>query len=366
MAAIIMIQATGDLLPSSLGIQLRLRLARAAGSNDEDVQKALLISTGRSNDGQHHVRTRRLVTMSNHGNPGQMAGDATTRGIDKQTGVLHTSGVLARKAAGAKKAPGVQPARGVTTRLGLDRPRAVVTKQLSLATGKDTYAARVVGETLRQRGSSSRPDGKVLPSGPDIYVISKEGHERRVAKGNLRPELQLYLLDKRMHFGNPTVFLGTQLDGEDVVLNLSVPCRGLLEALMLGHVNRQTAVYHPASNGFLQVPDSRELSGIAAACACAKRKTFPEALACVDASLSDLPQDVYVGVLNLILAIGSSPPADMTEESLAELQRICKRAGEVDGSYASWLAVAIAHAVHRLNAASSEVPSSQEMLQAAV
>jgi len=206
----------------------------------------------------------------------------------------------------------------------------------------------------------------VLPSGPDTYVISKEGHERRVPKGNLKPELRLYLFDKQSHFKDPTVFLGTQLDGEDVVLSLSVPCCGLLEALMLGHINRQTAIYHPASNGFLQVPDPRELSGIAAACACAERKTLPEAFACIDASLSDLPQDVYVGVLNLILAIGSSPPADMTEESLAELQRICKRAGEVDGSYASWLAVAIAHAVHRLNAASSEVPSSQEMLQAAV
>ncbi len=301
-----------------------------------------------------------------HGNPGQMAGDATTRGIDKQTGVLHTSGVLARKAAGAKKAPGVQSARGNTTRFGFDRPRAAGTKQLSLATGKENYVARVVGETLRQRGSTSRPDGKVLPSGPDTYVISKEGHERRVPKGNLKPELRLYLFDKQSHFKDPTVFLGTQLDGEDVVLSLSVPCCGLLEALMLGHINRQTAIYHPASNGFLQVPDPRELSGIAAACACAERKTLPEAFACIDASLSDLPQDVYVGVLNLILAIGSSPPADVTEETLTELQRICERAGEVDGSYASWLAVAIAHAVHRLNAASSEVPSSQEMLQAAV
>ena len=64
--------------------------------------------------------------------------------------------------------------------------------------------------------------------------------------------------------------------------------------------------------------------------------------------------------------IRSTPPADVTEESLAELQRICKRASEVDGSYASWIGVAIAHAVHRLNEASSEVPSGQEVLQAAV
>jgi hypothetical protein len=73
-----------------------------------------------------------------------------------------------------------------------------------------------------------------------------------------------------------------------------------------------------------------------------------------------------VAVLDLISTIRSTPPADVTEETLTELQRICKRAGEVDGSYASWLAVAIAHAVHRLNAASSEVPFGQEVLQAAV
>ena len=134
---------------------------------------------------------------------------------------------------------------------------------------------------------------------------------------------------------------------------------------MLGRINRQTTVYHPASNRFLQVPDSQELSRIAAACACAERKTLPESLACVDASLSDLPQDVYVGVLDLILVIGSVPPADVTEETLTELQRICKRAGEVDGDYVSWFGVAMAHAVHQRKAATSAVPSGQEMLQAA-
>ena len=100
-------------------------------------------------------------------------------------------------------------------------------------------------------------------------------------------------------------FWDTRLDGADAVLNLSVPCRGLLQALMLGRVNRQMAVYHPASNGCLQVPDSRELSRIAAACACAERKVLPDALACVDASLPQLPQDVYVAVLGLIETIMS-------------------------------------------------------------
>ena len=208
--------------------------------------------------------------------------------------------------------------------------------------------------------------GRQLPTWPDVYVVSTEGHEKRVAKGNLRPELQLYLLDKRGHFDDPTVFLGTWLDGEDAVFELSVPCQGLLQALMLGRINRQTTVYHPASKGFLQVPDSRELSRIAAACACAERKTLPDALACVDASLSDLPQDFHVAVLDLISAIRSTPSADVTEETLTELQRICKRASEVDGSYASWIGVAMAHAVHQRKAASSEVPLGQEMLQAAV
>ena len=211
---------------------------------------------------------------------------------------------LAHKAAGAKKAPGVQSARGDATRFGFGRPRAAGTKQLSFAAGKDNYVARVARETLREGRSTTRPDGQQLPTWPDVYVVSTEGHEKRVTKGNLRPELQLYFLDKRGHFDDPAVFLDTWLDGEDAVFDLSVPCRGLLQALMLGHVNRQTAIYHPASRGFLQVPDSRELSRIAAACACAERKTFPDALACVDASLSDLPQDVYVGVLDLILRSG--------------------------------------------------------------
>jgi hypothetical protein len=176
----------------------------------------------------------------------------------------------------------------------------------------------------------------------------------------------LYLLDKRKHFDNPAVFLDVRLDGEHAVFDLSVPCRGLLQALMLGQINRQTAIYHPASKGCLQVPDSRALSRIAAACACAERKTLPDAVACVNASLSDLPQDIYVAVLDLISTIMSTPPADVTEETLTDLQRICKRASEVDSGYASWIGVAIAHAVHRLNAASSEVPFGQEVLQAAV
>ncbi len=304
--------------------------------------------------------------MNNHGNPGQMAGDVTLRGIDKQTGVLHTSGVLARKAAGAKKAPGVQPAHGNTTRFGFDRPRAAGTKQLSFAVSKDNYAARVARETLMVGRTTTRPDGQNLPTWPDLYVVSKEGHAKRVTKGNLRPELQLYLLDKRRHFGDPTVFLSTWLDGEDAVFELSVPYQGLLQALTLGHINRQTAIFHPASNGFLQVPDSRELSRIAAACSFAERKAFPDALACVDASLSELPHDFHVAVLDVISTIRSTPPADVAEESLAELQRICKRASEVDGSYASWIGVAIAHAVHQRGKASSEEPSGQEVLQAAV
>ena len=162
------------------------------------------------------------------------------------------------------------------------------------------------------------------------------------------------------------MFLGTWLDGEDVVLDLSVPCKGLLEALMLGHVNRQTAVYHPASKRCLQVPDSRELSRIVAACAFAQRKTLPDALACVDASLLQLPQDVYAAVLGLITSIRSVSADDVTEQLLAQLQRIFKWASKVDGGYASWLGVALAHAVHQRKAASSTEPSGQEMLQAAV
>ena len=303
-----------------------------------------------------------------HGDSGSMTGDVALRDVDKQKGVLLTLGdnLVAHKTAGAKKAPGVQSARGDATRFGFDRPRAAVTKQISFATGKENYVAKVARETLMEGRSTTRPDGQQLPTWPDVYVVSTEKHEKRVTKGNLRPELQLYFLDKRIHFGDPTVFLGTRLDGEDAVFVLSIPCQGLLQALMLGHVNRQTTIYHPASKGRLQVPDSRELSRIAAACACAERKSLPDALACVDASLPQSPQDVHVAVLDLITTIMSSPPAEVTEESLEQLQRICKRAGEVDGDYASWLGVALAHAVHRRNAASSEVPSGQEMLKAAV
>ncbi len=306
--------------------------------------------------------------MESRSDPGSMTGDVTLRGIDKKKGVHPTLGEnpLVHKAAGAKKAPGVQSASGDTTRLGRDCPRTAGTKQLSLAKGKDNYVARVARETLREGRSTTRPDGRQLPTWPDVYVVSTEGHAKRVTKGNLRPELQLYLLDKRKHFDNPAMFLDVWLDGEDVVLNLSVPCRGLLQALMLGQINRQSTVYHPASRGCLQVPDSRELSRIAAACACAERKTLPESLACVNASLSDLPHNIYVAVLGLIETIMSTPPADVTEETLTELQRICKRAGEVDGNYASWFGVALSHAVHRLNVASSEVPTGQELLQAAV
>jgi hypothetical protein len=136
--------------------------------------------------------------------------------------------------------------------------------------------------------------------------------------------------------------------------------------LMLGHANRQTTVHHPASNGFLQVPNTRELSRIAAACACAERKSLPDALACVDASLSDLPQNVYVAVLGLIDTIMSVPADDVTEQTLEQLQRICKRAGGFDGKYASWLAVALAHAAHQRKAVSSAVPLGHGVLQAAV
>ena len=74
--------------------------------------------------------------------------------------------------------------------------------------------------------STTRPDGQNLPTWPDLYVVSKEGHEKRVTKGNLRPELQLYLLDKRRHFDDPAVFLDTWLDGEDAVFNCPSRTKG--------------------------------------------------------------------------------------------------------------------------------------------
>ena len=303
-----------------------------------------------------------------HSDSGSITGVVTHSGVDQQKGVLLTQGDnhVAHKAAGAKKAPGVQPTRGNATPFGFDRPRAAGTKQLSLATGKDNYVTRVARETLREGRSTTRPDGQTLHTWPDVYVVSTEGHERRSTKGNLRPELQLYLLDKRGHFGDPTVFLETWLDGEHAVFDLSVPCKGLLKALMLGRINRQTTVYHPASNRFLQVPDSRELSRIAAACACAQRKTLPDALACVEASLPQPPQDVHVAVLGLIDTIMSVPADDVTEELLAQLEGLSEQASKVDGGYASWIGVAIAHAVHQRKAASSEVPSGQDVRQAAV
>ena len=85
-----------------------------------------------------------------------------------------------------------------------------------------------------------------------------------------------------------------------------------------------------------------------------------------EASLLQLPQDVHVAVLDLITSIRSVPPGDVTEELLAHLEWVCERASKVDGGYASWLGVAIAHAVHQRNAASSDVPAGQEMLQVAV
>jgi hypothetical protein len=264
-----------------------------------------------------------MVTMITHGNPGSITGDVTHRGVDQQKGVI-TLGEhrLVHTAAGAKKAPGVQSARGAITRLGLGSPRTVVTKQLSFAVGKDNYVAKVARATLEEGRTTTRPDGRNLPAWPDVYVVSIEGHEKRATKANLRPELQLYFLGKQSHFKDPVVFLDTRLDGEDVVFNLSLPCRGLLQALTLGQINRQTAIYHPASKGFLQVPDSRELSRIAAACTCAERKTLPDALACADASLQQLPQDFHVAMLDLISTIRSTPPADVAEESLTDLQRI--------------------------------------------
>ncbi len=297
----------------------------------------------------------------------QLAGDAAIDGVDKPERVTLTVGesLLAAKAAGAEKAPGVQPAHDGTTQFGFDRPRAVGNKQLSLAVGKDAYVARVIRETLRRGGSTSRPDGRQLPAGPNVYVVSEHGHEKRVARDNLRPQIDTYISEKRAHFGDPTVFFGTWLDWEDVVCDLSVPCPGLLQALTLGHANRQTAIYHPASKGCLQVPNSQELNRIAGACSYAQRKSLPDALACVDASLLQLPQDVYVSVLDLITSIMSSPPDDVTEESLEQLQRICKRPSEVVGSYANWLGVALAHAVHQREKASAE-PSGERVLLATV
>ena len=306
--------------------------------------------------------------MINRSDFDQKVGDAVHHGVDKQKSVLLTLGEnpLVHKAAGTKRVLGVQPTRGAITRSGVHGLRTGGTRRLSPAASKDMFPARIAGDTLRLGGSTTRPDGEQLPTRPEVFVVSTEGQDKRVSKGNLRPEIQLYLFDKRMHFGNPAVFLGTQLDGEDVVLSLSVPCCGLLEALLLGHVNRQMTIYHPTSKGCLQVPDSRELSRIAAACACAQRKTLSDVLACVEASLLQPPQDVHVAVLDLITTIRSMPAADVTAELLAQLGGILDRASKVDGGYASWFGVAFAHAVHQRNAASSTEPSGQAVLQAAV
>lgn len=141
------------------------------------------------------------------------------------------------------------------------RNRAIAKKAASPADGTVSYLDGVAARTLSKGGDSSRPDGRKLPVGPDLFMVSDRGHETRCGESELRSTLDTFYRAKVHHFDDPRIFLGTwrlvHQDDDDAeptfVIDLSRCVTGLLPALEAGRRNDQLAIYHPASQSTIDV-----------------------------------------------------------------------------------------------------------------
>lgn len=225
--------------------------------------------------------------------------------------------------------------------------QAVGKKRATLADGTSSYVDGVVERTIRNHGDSSRPDGRKLPVGPDVFVFSLQGHQRRVSRDDLRAQLEAYVQEKHSHFGERSVYLGTWGKGEDYILDLSLPCEGLLPVLLAGEVNGQEAVYHPASDCNIAVLPAQDISYVVGATCCQPRVGLVDTLVCLDASLLGSQRDVYSYAAVLIDHIKAADARDLTNESMAQLQAVSRRADRLSESYSGLLGVCIAHTKQR-------------------
>ncbi len=248
------------------------------------------------------------------------------------------------EAAGRLIGTGVNHAAGA---VGSHAHQAVGKKRATFADGTQSYLDGVYERTIRNHGETSRPDGRMLPVGPDVFVFSLQGHQRRVSRDNLRAQLELYVQEKRSHFGERNVYLGTWRKDEDYILDLSLSCEGLLHALLAGAVNGQEAVYHPASDCSIAVLSAQDISYVAGATCCQPRVVLADTLACLDASLLASQRDVYSYAATLIDKIKAADACDLTDEFITRVQAVRNRADPLNESYSGLLGVCIAHTKQR-------------------
>ena len=118
------------------------------------------------------------------------------------------------------------------------RDRTIAKKAAAPADGGESYLDGVYARTNLNGGDTSRADGRRLPIGCDVFVVSDYGHEERCAKSELRSRLQTYFASRVGHFANLSVFLGTWRNEESepssFCMDLSRPRIGLLPALEAG------------------------------------------------------------------------------------------------------------------------------------
>ncbi len=226
--------------------------------------------------------------------------------------------------------------------------RAVGTKRASPADAILSYVNGVADRTVQNRGDSSRPDGRKLPTGPNVFVFSLQGHQRQVRRSDLRVQLKAYVKEKLSYFGDPSIYLGTWLKGEDYVLDLSLPCMGLLPALLAGVVNGQDAIYHPASDSSIAVLPAQEISFVLAAQCCQPQVDIETNLASLHASLLALTQrDVYGLAVALVEQIRSVESRNLADEFVERLKAVRDLAEPISKSYAGLVQVCITHAKRR-------------------
>ena len=92
-----------------------------------------------------------------------------------------------------------------------------------------------------------------LRSHPELYIVSRFGHERCFDRCPSRSELEEWLVPRWESLRHPNTYIGNwSLDGQ-LIFDISVSILGYQAAVLFGQLNRQQAIYHPASGRSLSL-----------------------------------------------------------------------------------------------------------------
>ena len=107
----------------------------------------------------------------------------------------------------------------------------------------DSYTAHVVSTTLERGGATiSATTGNTATTG---WAVALEGCEHRMALDSFTAyAVRVYISRHRAELATTGNYLGTWVDGSDVVLDISEVVQDTARAIALGRARKQDAIFN--------------------------------------------------------------------------------------------------------------------------